>query len=385
MIGGKFIVALRGDRLFYLGDVASCAVCHVLFNDSPDVKEMRVMRSNAPILHNEKADISIGFGGLYDPAKFRFDHNADNVPRRPIENMPYGSFGLVWRHLGEHFIKKIVKDPLIDKLWSNLFLAVDQQFILPSIDIPDLRREKLEEDDSYLSAAIEERSIEMSLYEFMYCLNPPLFATKEDVASAFVRAVEVFKEGFVNLVNRRYSLLRHKRAVYEAYTADLRKAKPHLLYLPAAAAWETTLLDELNDTEVQFVIVKEDKIYRIYAVPAFGETTHRALFPEEWRSKSQTQLQEMLGLPDSVYAHPEGTMAGAYSLEGAIMMAERALWSEKFGDNIFTAHVEKSDEVASTTAAPTEVPLLEHKPSAETTVSAEAEPLPQKETTLQVA
>ena len=53
--------------------------------------------------------------------------------------------------------------------------------------------------------------------------------------------------------------------------------------------------------------------------------SYRVLFPTEWRGRMRVELAGICGVSDAEFCHKNGFIAKAWSKEGALKMAEKAV------------------------------------------------------------
>src|SRR5436190_1581201 len=82
------------DTSYHADDVFAVATLLLAFPDA------QVIRSREQSVI-DSADIVVDTGSVYDPPKMRFDHHQAGGAGQRQNNIPYASFGLVWKEFGE--------------------------------------------------------------------------------------------------------------------------------------------------------------------------------------------------------------------------------------------------------------------------------------------
>jgi len=91
------------DKTFHLDEVTGFALLNSL-----STRTLTRTRNPAQI---SRADIVIDVGGQYDHETRRYDHHQDECHEvMPGFNTPLSSAGMVWRHYGRAYIKKIISE-----------------------------------------------------------------------------------------------------------------------------------------------------------------------------------------------------------------------------------------------------------------------------------
>lgn len=95
--------------------------------------------------------------------------------------------------------------------------------------------------------------------------------------------------------------------------------------------------EEKISPNIKYVIYKGgSNMWRIQCAPIRpGSFELRVPFPEEWRGLSDETLQNVTKVPDSIFVHHSGWIAGNRTLEGSIQLAQISLLkkTKKVEDN----------------------------------------------------
>ncbi|MEZ0171287.1 MYG1 family protein [Microvirga sp. TS319] len=283
---------------FHADDVFASAVLRAALGDFDFVRT----RDTALIA---AADIVFDVGGVYDPARRRYDHHMRDLPRRE-DGTPYSSVGLIWRDYGRAALSCFVPgidDGERDCVWQD----VDASIILP-IDLTDNGVATVS--PSHLALLIE-------------AFNPTWDST-QTYDEAFEEAV-----GLAHGILQRACRQAHAEARATAFVLKAAKeAKdPRVIVLDRKLPWEKAVFGS-GLTDLLFVIYPNEDSTSWYCrtVPpepsSFGQ---RLSLPEAWRGLQEEAFSKASGIPDGVFCHPSGFICGARSRASALHLAEQAI------------------------------------------------------------
>ncbi|MBB2205250.1 MYG1 family protein [Gluconacetobacter takamatsuzukensis] len=268
-------------------------------------------RSRAPV-QIQAADIVFDVGGVYDPAKGRYDHHMKNKPLRE-DGTPYSAAGLLWKDYGRAAIRNILATPVDEALCGTIWQAVDKALILP-----------VDQDDNGVA-----KMGRLSLAELVSTCGPPWDTTElygaEEAArremEGFANAAEIVARHLLGTVDRARASLKATHRVLDAYA---RAEDKRILVMDTGMPAEKVIFE--NDLPVVYIVSPAGAQWNVKAVPpARGEFGQRVSLPEAWGGLEGKALAEASGIADAVFAHPARFICGAGSREGALAMACRAL------------------------------------------------------------
>ncbi len=227
-------------------------------------------------------------GIVYDIGRGRFDHHQIDKEYRENE-CPYAAFGLLWREYGE---------ALVGEEEAERF---DEKFVQPLDESDNTGK------DNALARIIDE-------------FNPG-WDSEEEFDDCFWRAVSFAKQILENHFKAVEGLVRANDIV----CADMEKSDGTILILSRFAPWKYVVVG----STYQFVVYPSNRGgYSIQGVPVSKEDkTLVCEFPEEWRGKEPSELQEITGINSIRFCHPSGFLAAADEKEDAIKIARLALES----------------------------------------------------------
>jgi uncharacterized UPF0160 family protein len=283
---------------FHADDVFAFVVLRAALGDFEFIRT----RDNEQIA---SADIVFDVGGIYDPAKSRYDHHMRDLPRRE-DGTPYSSVGLIWRDYGRKALFRLaagIDEQALDLVWQDIdtgiILAIDQADNGVSPTSP-----------GHLSLLIE-------------AFNPT-WDSSQSYDDAFGQAAE-FAHGILQRACQQASA--EAQAMAFVLVAAKRTHDRRLIVLDRKLPWEKAVFDgHLN--ELLFVIYPNEDSTAWYCrtVPpepnSFGQ---RLSLPEAWRGLQDEAFSKAAGIADGVFCHPSGFICGARSQASVIHLAEQAI------------------------------------------------------------
>ena len=307
---------------FHADDVFGVAVLAAVFPDH------RLLRSrDAQAL--APADFQVDVGGVWDPARGRFDHHQRGFGgarmRRDAEGREqpaegYASAGLVWREYGVAYVQQAAQ---------RLGVPVDETAAREVAD--DVDASLVRYLDLVDTGAADVAPGIFGLSSLLAQLNATwLEEAPLDAAARATLQLERFREGMA-IVQRfldRFIL----RRIGQSLAADKvrgaqRLLQGRVLYLAdGGLPWTRVVVDEMP--EVRFVVYPEwdTNQHIVRTVPVkMGSFDARLDLPQAWGGLRNSELAAASGVPDAVFCHTNLFIGGATSLEGAVRMAEIAL------------------------------------------------------------
>lgn len=252
-----------------------------------------VARVNSVPENLPKDAIVYDIGGIYDPAKGRFDHHQKNFyQRREEDSILMSSAGLVWAEYGGLLCKS---REVWEKVDSVLFRGIDAV-------------------DNGMAAFGEC----MTIASVIDMLNPNWDDENVDINEAFVKAVNLALDILASTIARITSKVSAKSMMDEA----IAKAEGKICVLDRFLPWT----EYVANTDLLYVIFPSDRGgYMVQCVAQYEDGkptwTPRKSFPEEWRGLRDKELAEKNGIAHSMFCHPLGFCGGAYTLPDAVAMA----------------------------------------------------------------
>ncbi|MBX4206229.1 MYG1 family protein [Candidatus Parcubacteria bacterium] len=247
----------------------------------------------------ESADIVVDVGGVYDPAKLRFDHHQLGGAGKRTNGIPYASIGLVWKEFGEELAggkeeALIIEEDMIvsvDALDNGVDIATPKFTNVSTYSLGDFF-------ESFVDGA-------KTLEDF-----------DEKFHEALIQATALL-ERQIRDAKKLAADWREVRKIYEA-TSDKR-----IIIIPLHTAWKHPLVP----SDAQFVIYpRANGNWSAQAVNKSLDTYEsKKPFPAAWAGLRDDDLARVSGIRDAVFCHSSRFLSVAQSQESALKLAEIAL------------------------------------------------------------
>ena len=111
----KKVIIATHDGMFHADEVFAVAAILCFLDTAPVLATVVRTRDEDTI---RKADFAVDVGSVYDTEKNRFDHHQEGGAGKRengILDIPYASFGLVWRKFGYNIAGSPAVAELVDK------------------------------------------------------------------------------------------------------------------------------------------------------------------------------------------------------------------------------------------------------------------------------
>lgn len=323
---GKTIGTHSGT--FHCDEALAC----FLLKQLPDYEDATVVRSRDPAVL-DTCDVVVDVGGVYDPAKKRYDHHQ----RGFVETMhsldptkkwatKLSSAGLVYAHHGRDVIARALgwkaSDPSVEAIYDRVY-----ENFMEEIDAIDNGVSICDGEPRY--------RIGTNLSSRVSHLNPPWNEPNPRPDEQFQKAMRLTGEEFLERV-RFYatswlpardlvlSALRERQKVGSGGSSLVTLAQ-------GGCPWKEHLLSLEEELaipgEVKFVLYQDQAgSWRVQGVPPRqGSFDCRVFLPEQWRGLRDEQLCQAAGIEGCIFVHASGFIGGHKTREGAAQMALRTL------------------------------------------------------------
>lgn len=285
------IATHNGD--FHADDVFAVATIFLAIKGKREVFRTRDQK----IIEN--SDFVIDVGGKNDGVK-NFDHHQKDGGGVRENNIPYASFGLVWKKFGE---KICGSKEVADNIDVNLVMpidAVDNGFgeIKPIFE------------------GVYTYGVAQALDSF----NPSWKEKKYNSDKVFLGLVNFALKILKREIKKTKDLLKGQKFVEKVYkkTEDKR-----IIILDEEYPYQE-VLKKYN--EPLLVVSPAGENWKVKVVSDNPLTfKNRILFPESWAGKNDRELAEVAGVSDAVFCHRARFIAVAKSKDGAIELAKLTL------------------------------------------------------------
>ncbi|KAK7350046.1 hypothetical protein VNO77_08097 [Canavalia gladiata] len=290
-----------------------------------------IVRSRDPQVL-EGLDAVLDVGGVYDPARDRYDHHQKGFE----EVFGHGfstklsSAGLVYKHFGKEIIAKELK---VDEEHQNvhyIYLAVYKSF-MEAIDAIDNGINQYDTDqppryvnNTHLSSRAGRLNLDWT--------DPDQSPEKEN--EAFQRAMALAGSEFLDSVRFHVNSWLPARAIVMETLVARQTVDPsgEILVLTKFCPWKLHLFELEGEMKVnppiKYVLYQDErsKQWRVQAVSVSPDRFEsRKALPLQWRGLRDDELSKEAGIPGCVFVHMSGFIGGNQNFDGALAMARAAL------------------------------------------------------------
>ncbi|MEM6997810.1 MAG: MYG1 family protein [Patescibacteria group bacterium] len=258
------------------------------------------VRTRDPAIMDE-CDIVFDVGGIYDPARGRFDHHMADFDEHRENGVVLSSFGLLWREYGLEYCEG--DEELAGKVEKTLVDPID------AVDNGQ---------DLYKISDLEVHPFTINSIVQAY---RPSELDSFDFDDGYSDAV-----GWAGFMLERVKLRAKAKLEAERYTRsimdDARDAKyvifdKHVPYSSVTDDYPQSLYALFPGTNKEWII---------RAAPLEkGSTQNRKSLPEAWRGLEDKELEAVCGVAGAKFCHRAGWIAGANTKDAAIKMVELAI------------------------------------------------------------
>jgi uncharacterized UPF0160 family protein len=273
--------------------------------------EARLVRSRDEAWITPGADrVIYDVGRAYDAEARIFDHHQKPVPQREDEQ-PYSSFGLIWKHFGEAYLRAM--DVPEDQL-ASIHASFDRDFVLP-IDLLDNGAVNPSVAGPLLSG--------LTLPVLLESLKPAFDDTSEGADDlAFAAALEVAR-AFVEASARKKAGKRRAEGMVRA--AIEAAGDGRILELPMGMPFRSAV-EAAEADHLLFVIHPRGTDWTLTTIRKSGDTFEsRADLPEAWAGLTDAALEAASGVTGAKFCHNARFIAVAQTREAILRLAELAV------------------------------------------------------------
>jgi uncharacterized UPF0160 family protein len=273
------------DSKFHADDAFAVATLQIYLDKVGE--KYKVIRSrNKEII--DSGDYVVDVGQVYDEDLNRFDHHQESCKEVGFLNIPYSSFGLVWKHFGKEVCDN-----------KNVWLKIRNEFVT-IIDANDNGITTTKEAMQGLTPLDPETFI----FQFR-----PAFSerTDENLYKGFLEAVSFAKTFLLRTIkieidkeNMREDFEQVLKAKKNILKTDSLKA----LILPKPLPWKD-FLDAENDFEF-VVFEREDGSWMAQAVEPVKNTMGVKIFKKAWAGLTNEELSNKVGVEGLIFYHKTG-------------------------------------------------------------------------------
>ena len=300
------------NGIFHADDVLACAI-------------LKVLHPNAAIIRTRDAgklaecDILVDVGHVYDPSTRRFDHHQDDAPVPRPNGVKYSSAGLVWKHYGQRCLTLFEADWGLEMPGATLD-EVDLHFIQPVCAHDNGQA-------LYAPSAQKFSGVRPLTFSVLLAQQNPVHEERPNAFMRFNRftmAVEMAREFLYAAVLNELSALNVEPMVAKAIAEQQHE---EIIVFPRypGVRWRDAVLDSAPRA-VYVMFPNLEGYWQVIGVPVEqGSYTLVKPLPATWGGLKDTQLQEVTGVSDAMFAHRNAFLAIARGYDGARQLAEIAL------------------------------------------------------------
>lgn len=294
------VTAVTHDGSFHPDDVFAAACLSIIYEDY----DLDITRTRDESII-DSAQIVFDVGMKYDPETFRFDHHQQEGAGTRQNGLPYSSFGLIWKHLGD----KVCPDKKVrDEIDFRLVSVIDA----------------LDNGINITLKAMPHYPDDFTIFEVVKLMKPTWkYASPETFDRGFKEAMSLAEHLLRRLIEKVEADIEAEEYVTEAYKRSEDKRVVILdVYVPWAEALSKftepllVVYPNLNGTYWNVEVVRDD--------PS-NFKTNRIEFPRAWAGLRDEELTDVSGVEGAVFTHKNLFLSIADSKEGAFTMVNKAL------------------------------------------------------------
>ncbi len=291
------VIAATHSGTFHADDVLAAATMRLL---NPGIRILRSRDKDAL----SKADILFDVGRVFDRNTCRFDHHQLEYSEARENGIPYSSFGLVWREIGDHLCDSASAANRVDVGLVQGVDAVDCGVTLSKEVVP-----------------VKLMSISAVLGSFNQGWQD--LSTPESSNHAFEQAVNVAMSILQNAIREANG---HEKAREVVGRGELIE-NGRVMLLEHGVPWKETVLDNPKYEQLLYVLYPDAQHkWHISCVPdKTGSFNNRKSLPQAWAGLDGEELDRVTGLKGCVFCHRARFVGGHETRDGVIAMARLAV------------------------------------------------------------
>ena len=292
----------------------------VLAYTIPDAQLVRTRDTN---LIEKKSETSIVFdvGNTYEPHRHVYDHHQPNPPKRE-NDIPYSSFGLIWKHFGKRWLTKQADIPLrhLDTTWK----AMDENLV-----------EHVDKVDNGVLDTYE--STQNDITSLILRSNPNPLTMKGDFDTIQnSQKDEAFKQTAQwagHMLKQQAQTIGREQIGKDILQTALNQQNPKgFVVLDKPVPWTKTLFECQNHQSALYVAfpTDNDDEWGIQTVPTKPQGFQaRQWFPEKWRGKRNEDMEKESGVKNAHFCHTAGFFCAVKEKKAALEIGQKAIQSTK--------------------------------------------------------
>lgn len=295
----KRIKVATHNGSFHADEVFAIATLSLWAEKKGFVLEITRTRDEAVL---NKSDIVLDVGGIYDPEKNRFDHHQKEGAGTHDNNVPYASFGLIWKHYAEEICSRDVAED------------IEKRLVIP-IDARD--------NGMNITKALREDVPEYTLSKDIISAFRPTWKRPDESGKNFFEALSFAKMLLQKEIKNSYETIEGENIV----RAEIEKQKePEILILEEDLPWDYVVSKFKNIKCVVYPETNQGAWCVEFAKDNPKDySTNRGEFPREWAGLKDQNLQQASGIKDAIFCHRGGFFAVAKTKSSALEIVRISL------------------------------------------------------------
>ena len=290
-MSNKAIKIATHSGAFQADEVFGIAVLKLIYPDAT------VIRTRDPEIY-QKCDIVLDVGFKYEPENNLFDHHQKEFSSVRSNNIPYASFGLIWKHFGMELV--------IDK---DVHQHIDRVVVQP-VDALDSGR------DIYKNL----KHKPFGLTEIVKTFNPTFDEDPPDYDSGFKDSLEIA----IKIMRREIKRANNQFKVKDLLRDSLKNCEdPRLLILDHFYPWRGTV-KRLSKACLFVIFPDPAKNWCLQTVDESLGNPRKAL-PKNWGGLENDAFIKESGIPSGIFCHKNLFLAKATEKADILEMARIAL------------------------------------------------------------
>lgn len=319
---------------FHCDEVLACFMLKQL----PEYKDAEIVRSRDQKILDE-CDIVVDVGGVFDPARLRFDHHQKTFNHSFNSLVPemrfttkLSSAGLIYVHFGKDVIKQVIgvtaKNADVAEDLVKIFYERMYERFIEEVDAGD---NGIEQKDGQARFAIT-----TTLASRVAAFNPTWNDEVKDETGSFYKAMELVGKEFVDRLKYLYKSWWPARdlvkdAISKRFEVD---SSGMIISFDLGCPWKEHLfslekefgIDESSSIKYAVFPDERNGKWMIVCVPPSPNTFESRLpLPEPWRGLRDNDLSNLIGLEGCVFCHATGFCGGHNTRDGILAMARKSL------------------------------------------------------------
>lgn len=252
------------------------------------------------------ADYVVDVGNVYDESRNRFDHHQIGGAGERENGIPYASFGLVWKKLGEQVCGSAEIAQAIDRAMVQAVDAGDNGYDLITFLTPDARLFDINSIvNQYRPTWKEEEGDWDERFTSAVLWAEGVLKRQIKMEQDYAESRAVILSAYESVPDKRLVVIPEQYDVGREAVVSALADKPEALY---------AILFRKDSGDWQVVAMSKDNTFE-----------PRKPLPEAWAEKIGRELEDVTGVNGAHFCHRNRFMCLATSKEGALKLAKLAL------------------------------------------------------------